>query len=148
MVLLAWLLEEPPFSFLQWLLQFTFPPPVHKGSPFSTPSPGGCRRRRFDLWSGKIPWRRKWQLTPIFLSEKCPWTEATSGLQSTGSQRIRHNLATEQQQWLVMLSIFSCVCWPSVCLLWKNVYSGPLPIVQLGCFFDVELHEFFLYFGY
>ena len=30
--------------------------------------------------------------------------------------------------WLVMLSIFSCVCWPSVCLLWKNVYSDPLPI--------------------
>ena len=21
--------------------------------------------------------------------------------------------------WLVMLSTFSCVCWPSVCLLWK-----------------------------
>ena len=30
--------------------------------------------------------------------------------------------------WLVMLNIFSCVCWPSICLLWKNVYSGPLPI--------------------
>ena len=22
----------------------------------------------------------------------------------------------------------SCVCWPSVCLLWENVYSDPLPI--------------------
>ena len=29
---------------------------------------------------------------------------------------------------LVMLSIFSCACWPSVCLPWKNVYSDPLPI--------------------
>ena len=28
--------------------------------------------------------------------------------------------------WLGMLSIFSCVCWSSVCLLWKNVYSGSL----------------------
>ena len=27
----------------------------------------------------------------------------------------------------VMLSIFSCICWPSVCLLWRNVYSGLLP---------------------
>ena len=27
-----------------------------------------------------------------------------------------------------MLSIFSCVCWPSACLLWKNVYSVSLPI--------------------
>ena len=30
--------------------------------------------------------------------------------------------------WLMMLSIFSRACWPSVCLLWKNVYSGPLLI--------------------
>ena len=24
----------------------------------------------FDPWSGKIPWRRKWQSTPIFLPEE------------------------------------------------------------------------------
>ena len=30
--------------------------------------------------------------------------------------------------WLMMLSIFSCVCWPSICLLWKYIYSCPLPI--------------------
>ena len=29
---------------------------------------------------------------------------------------------------MVMLSIFLYACWPSVCLLCKNVYSGPLPI--------------------
>ena len=28
----------------------------------------------------------------------------------------------------MMLNIFSCVCWPSVYLLWKNVYSDALPI--------------------
>ena len=26
-----------------------------------------CRRQGFDLWIGKIPWRRKWQPTPVFL---------------------------------------------------------------------------------
>ena len=46
---------------------------------------------------------------------------------------------------LVMLIIFSSVCWSSVCCLWKNVYSGPLPIFF---FFDVEFHESFIYFGY
>ena len=25
------------------------------------------RRHRFDPWIGKIPWRRKWQPTPVFL---------------------------------------------------------------------------------
>ena len=29
-----------------------------------------CRRHRFDHWVGKIPWSRKWQLTPEFLPGK------------------------------------------------------------------------------
>ena len=29
-----------------------------------------CRRRRMDPWVGKIPWRRKWQPTPVFLPGK------------------------------------------------------------------------------
>ena len=37
--------------------------------------------------------------------------------------------------WLVMLSSFSCVCWQSVCLVWRNVYLGLLPIFVLGCLF-------------
>ena len=28
------------------------------------------KRLRFDLWVGKIPWRKKWQPTPVFLLEK------------------------------------------------------------------------------
>ena len=34
-----------------------------------------------------------------------------------------------------MLNMFSCDCWPSVCCLWKNVYSGPLPVLKLDFFF-------------
>lgn len=30
--------------------------------------------------------------------------------------------------WLVILTTFSRTCWSSVCLLWKIVYSVPLPI--------------------
>ena len=33
-----------------------------------------------------------------------------------------------------MLNIFSCACWPSVCPLWRNVYSGLLPIFLSGLF--------------
>ena len=29
-----------------------------------------CRRHGFDPWVGKIPWRRKWQPTPVFLPGK------------------------------------------------------------------------------
>ena len=29
-----------------------------------------CKRRRFDPWVGTLPWRRKWQPTPVFLPGK------------------------------------------------------------------------------
>ena len=34
----------------------------------------------------------------------------------------------------LMMLIFSCTCWPSVCL-WENVYSNLLPISMLNFFF-------------
>ena len=40
-----------------------------------------------------------------------------------------------------MLSIFSCTCWSSVYVLWRNVCLGLLTIFQLGCIFVVEIHE-------
>ena len=47
--------------------------------------------------------------------------------------------------WLVMLSIFSSGSWPSVYLLWKNVYSYPLPIFKLGCLFELTLWNIYVY---
>ena len=41
------------------------------------------RRCRFDPWVGKIPWRRKWQPTLVFLPGK------SRGLQSMGLQKSR-----------------------------------------------------------
>ena len=29
-----------------------------------------CRRLRFNPWVGKIPWRKAWQTTPVFLFGK------------------------------------------------------------------------------
>ena len=38
--------------------------------------------------------------------------------------------------WIIYcVSIFSCVYWPSVFLLWRNVCLGLLPIFWLGCLF-------------
>ena len=49
-----------------------------------------CRRHRFDPWVGKIPWRRKWQPTPLSLLGKShrqrslvgcsPWGPKESGM--------------------------------------------------------------------
>ena len=41
----------------------------------------------------KIPWRRKWQLTQVFLPGK-PWTEEPGGLLFMMSHRVREDLVT------------------------------------------------------
>ena len=52
-----------------------------------------CQRRRpgFDPRVRKIPWRRKWQPTPVFLPEESPRTEEPGGLQSIALQRVGHD---------------------------------------------------------
>ena len=43
-------------------------------------------------WAGKMPWRRRWQPAP-----EIPWTGGPGRLQSMESQRLRHDLAANQQ---------------------------------------------------
>ena len=39
----------------------------------------------FDPWVGKIPWKRKWQPTPVLAyGQNILWTEEHGGLQSMG----------------------------------------------------------------
>ena len=62
-----------------------------------------CRRLKscgFHTWVRKIPWRRTWQPTPVYLPGESPWTEEPGGLQSTGLQRVgqdRSNLAHREE---------------------------------------------------
>ena len=46
------------------------------------------QRHSFDSLVRKIPWRRAWQPTAVFLLGEPPWTEKPGGLQSMGSQRV------------------------------------------------------------
>ena len=50
-----------------------------------------CRRCEFDSWVRKIPWRRKWKPTPVFLPRKSHRQEETGG---------RHSLGSKSQMWL------------------------------------------------
>ena len=56
------------------------------------------RRCKFDPWVGKISWRRKWQATPVFLPRKSPGQKSLVGYSPWGCKRVRHDLATKQQQ--------------------------------------------------
>ena len=42
------------------------------------------KRHRFDPWVGKIPWRRKWQSTSIFLPRKSYGQRSLAGYSAWG----------------------------------------------------------------
>ena len=57
-----------------------------------------CKRRGFDLWIRKIPCRRAWQPTLVFLPGKSHRQRSLASYSSWGHKRVRHDLETEQQQ--------------------------------------------------
>ena len=82
--------------------------------------PGGARgkdpacrrrrydRRRFDSWVGKIPWRRKWQPTPVCLPGKSHGQRSLVGYRPRGPKRVGHNLVMKPTTTnLPFLNIFS-----------------------------------------
>ena len=53
-----------------------------------------CRRHGFDLWVGKIPWRRKWQPTAAFLPGESHGQRSLVDYSPLG-HRVGHDLATK-----------------------------------------------------
>ena len=59
------------------------------------------RRLGFDAWVGKIPWRRKWKPTPVFLPGKSHGQRSLVGYSPWGPKKVRQDLATKQtKKWL------------------------------------------------
>ena len=90
-----------------------------------------CRRHGFDPWVGKIPWRRKWQPTPVFLPGKSHGQRSLAGYSPLGLKRVGHNLAIKQKfttsyHLLVGPLIFSVLDTQGLCLVWLCRVS-PMP---------------------
>ena len=62
-----------------------------------------CRRPGFDPWVGKIPWRRKWQPTPVLLPKKSHGQRSLVGYSPWG---LRELDTTEQLQSVSALGCF------------------------------------------
>ena len=52
------------------------------------------KRCKFDPWVKKIPWRRKWLPTAVYLPGRIPSTEEPGRVQSLAPCSIRHDWAT------------------------------------------------------
>ena len=57
-----------------------------------------CRRHRFSFWVSKIPWRRKWQPSPVFLPGKSHGQRSLVDCSAWGHKRVGHDLAAKQPQ--------------------------------------------------
>ena len=91
--------------------QFTSPPTVQEGSLFSMPSPAFIFLQIFDDGHSG-----KYEAIP----------HCSSDLHFS-------KLATRSALW--------CASWPSVCLLWRNVYLGLVPVLWLGCLPSLFSHH-------
>ena len=114
-------------GFLWWLLLGSLVAQTVKNLP-------ECRRRRFDPWVGKIPWRRERQPTPVFLSgefhgQRGKESDMTKQLSlSTFSYCGFSSCSTwAQQLWLPVLenSLKSCgtQTW-LLCVMWDFLKPG------------------------
>ena len=85
------------FSFMQCILSGSYNilglPWWHRG----TESTCQFRRCKFNPFFKKIPWRRKWQPTAVFLSGKPHVQRSLVGYSPWNHKRVRQDLATKQQ---------------------------------------------------
>ena len=65
-----------------------------------------CRRCGFDPWVRKTPWRKKWQLTAVFLLGKALQQRSLVGFSPWGHKRAGHDLVTKQHD--TTIHLLSC----------------------------------------
>ena len=63
-----------------------------------------CRRCRCNPWLRQIPWRRKWQPTPVFLPGKSHGQRSLVVYSPWGCKRVRHDFATTMLLSLIIMS--------------------------------------------
>ena len=76
-----------------WLSNWTTPVPGAQWLRICLP----VQETWVNPWVGKIPWRRKWQPTPVFLPGKSHGQRRLTGYSSWGCKRVEHDLETKQQ---------------------------------------------------
>ena len=67
-------------------------------------------RPGFDPWVGKIPWRKAWQSTPVFLPGESPWTQEPGGHRPRGCKESDMTKHKHREMALCfLLFLFFCI---------------------------------------
>ena len=61
------------------------------------------QRGMFNLWVGKILWRRAWQLTPVFLlgnpTDRRAWRATFHGVAESDTTEVTEHAGTNHHKW-------------------------------------------------
>ena len=98
---------------------------------------------QFNSWVRKIPWRWKWQLSPVF-AWRIPWTEESDALQSEGSHRVRHT-ETNQQVCTHMCIYTYILCYYYVSNYWQYSMPHVRHLLLMKLPFQCERHKVYQY---
>ena len=85
-----------------------------------------------NSWLRKIPWRRTWQPTPVFLPGESPWTEEPGGVESMGWQRVGHDWS----HWAQTQTETERECKPAFMINYMGCLRGKAASIQTckpGC---------------
>ena len=77
------------------------------------------RRHGFDPWVMKIPWRRQWQPTPVFLPGEFHRQRSLAGHSPWGCKEL--NETKQQQQWVITTCFFSYLSIKKINKYLKNI---------------------------
>ena len=99
-----------------------------------------CKRHGFSLWVGKIPWRREWQPTPVFLPGE---SHGQKSLEGYGPWGRKESDTTEAIYHSVQPGVVLSVSWrprdtgvsgpdPRTPTQWPGASVGPAPQSTLG----------------
>ena len=95
--------------------------PYGSASKEATCNAGYTRRFRFHPWVGKIPWRRKWKPTPVFLPGESHGQRSLVGCSAKDHKQLD---TTEQHTHPASVSSFCCCSFIADLILWMFTVSA------------------------
>ena len=94
------------------------------------------QRTKCDPWVGKIPWRKKWLPTPVFLpGEFSPWGGKESDMTEQLSLKNLKRSSILSGSWvgfLIKIHGIDEICIPLRVGLWRKLSAGELMLLNCG----------------
>ena len=104
-----------------------------------------CKRRDLNPWVGKIPWRRKWQPTPVFLPGKFHRQRNLAGYSLWGHKELDTHTHTHTHTHIYFIVGSLYLLIPSLILSVPQLWQPPVGTLYLLIYFYFLWSFFFVF---